>query len=499
MADIWALKILSGPHIGAEITLDPGTWTLGRHDECDLVLTDSALAERQFELSVSPEGVQVTCLAQGGHVYIAGQPQPQTFSLAPHTVAMSGSLYFAIGQIGQPWPELNLGGSPMATTPPPAVTSDQSEPGESSRPAQESEFDANIPMVDDKVDDGELKTFDYPEYSEEITNRSSPSKFSQRLKNVNLLRWCQKHPLIVGGSAIGLFMSFLVGGFIWLWMMTDPENAAPSISSAHKVERIIRQMDIPNIELQKLPDGSIMISGYIADNTIKNLLQQALNTAKVPYSLKAIVMNEMRATAVSVLERYGFKQMSVELDTTPGSLILNGYAITPKEVSRISKLLKQEVHGLIAIIDQVQYQAIRMKTLRSMLKERNIFHQIRLFETPGKVALQGRLTDAAQGYHLKEVVQNFREKYKNQPKLEVNVTLPATDLVTMQPQLDIKSISLGQIPYVILDNGEKYLRGAKLKNGYILEGINLEYLTLKLGRERIKYFIGGGEGSHGGQ
>ncbi len=139
-----------------------------------------------------------------------------------------------------------------------------------------------------------------------------------------------------------------------------------------------------------------------------------------------------------------------------------------------------------------------MKALRTMLKEKNISQQIRLMETPGKVVLKGRLNDAQQGYYLKEVVQDFRDKYKDRPKLVIDVTLPSTDIATMQPLFKIKSVSLGRTPYIVLQNGEKYLQGAKLKNGYILESINLEYLTLKLGQERIKYFITEGE-SHGGQ
>ena len=292
-------------------------------------------------------------------------------------------------------------------------------------------------------------------------------------------------------------MSFLVGGFIWLWTMTDPEQTAlDNITPAQTAENIITQMNLPDLRLKKLPDGSVVISGYVADNTVKNNLQQALNTAQVPYTFQAVVMNEMRATAASVLNQYDFKQMNIELDTTPGSLVLSGYASNPKEVSRIREVLQQEVHGLVSIVDQVQYQVTRLKTLRTMLKEKNLSQQIRLMETPGKVVLKGRLGDASQGYYLKEVVQDFREKYQR-PELVIDVTLPATDLATMQPLLKIKSVSLGRIPYVILDNGEKYLRGAKLKNGYILEGINLEFLTLRLGQERIKYFIGGG--NHGGQ
>lgn len=499
MANIWALKILSGPHVGAEIPLDSGTWTLGRHEECDLILTDNSLAERQLEFQVSNEGVQVTNLAQGQQIYISGEPQPQSFILQPFAVAMAGSLYFAVGQTGQPWPELNLGG-PAVNNSTSFVSAPAAQPSvtqgtQGTQAAQVDQENSHIPVINDQVDQKDLEAFHLVEDPDEIINRRAPSLLLRRFFD-----GLRNHPVAIGSSLMVLFMSSLVGAFIWLWMMTDPEKTAlENITSAQTAAQIIQQMNAADLTLEEQPDGSVIISGYITDNTLKNSLQQALNSAKVPYSFQGIVMNEMRAVAASVLDRYDFKQMNIELDTTPGSLVLSGYAANPKEVARIRDILHQEVHGLSSLIDQVEYQVTRMKALRTMLKERNLSQQIRLQETPGQIVLRGRLNDAAQGYYLKEIVQNFRDKYKDRPKLVVDVTLPSTDLATMQPLLKIKSVSLGRVPYVILANGEKYLQGARLKNGYILESINLEYLTLRLGQERMKYFIATKGEGHGGQ
>ncbi len=509
MADAWALKILSGPHVGAEITLDPGIWVLGRHEECDLVLTDDTLAERQIELSISPEGVQVSNLAEGQNIYLSGQPQPSSFILKPYTVVMAGSLYFAVGPSGQPWPELSLSGPPASANPPPAsqpsVENFQENGFIETQEAAEPAFstvaeELDIPTVDDQVDEDDMNEPGEPAQGVLSSWLSKASDlFSQNSpkETITFSAWAKKHPFILIGAGTGLFLSLMIGSFVWLWMQTDPEQTAlANITPAQQAEKIINIMNLQDIRLKKLPDGSVVISGYVEDNNVKTALQKALNDKMVPYNFQAIVTNDMRATAASVLEQYGFSQMSIELDTTPGSLVLNGYAANPKEVGRIRDILKQEVHGLVSIVDQVEYQITRLKALRTMLKERNLAQKIRLMETPGKIILKGRLGDASQGYYLKETVQDFREKYNNKPELIIDVTLPATDLATMQPMLKIKSVSLGRIPYVVLDNGEKYLRGAKLKNGYILENINLEYLTLRLGQERIKYFIGG---PHGGQ
>ena len=126
-----------------------------------------------------------------------------------------------------------------------------------------------------------------------------------------------------------------------------------------------------------------------------------------------------------------------------------------------------------------------------MLKEKALTQRIKLLDQPGKVVLKGRLIDISQGYQLKEVVRNFREKYGKRPELVVDVTLPAADLATLQPVINVKSVTIGREPFVILDKGEKYLKGAKLKNGYILENITLGCLALRPGRETMKYYVGG--------
>ncbi|MGB1271865.1 MAG: FHA domain-containing protein, partial [Endozoicomonas sp.] len=50
------LKILSGNHIGAEIPLEPGRYSVGADDNCDLVLTDASLHDIELIIEISPAG-----------------------------------------------------------------------------------------------------------------------------------------------------------------------------------------------------------------------------------------------------------------------------------------------------------------------------------------------------------------------------------------------------------------------------------------------------------
>ena len=47
------LKIISGPHLGAEIPLTSGSTVLGSSNSCDIILQDSTVAERHLRISLS--------------------------------------------------------------------------------------------------------------------------------------------------------------------------------------------------------------------------------------------------------------------------------------------------------------------------------------------------------------------------------------------------------------------------------------------------------------
>ena len=504
MADAWSLKVLSGPHIGAEIEIDVGNWVLGRHEECDLVLTDDTLGDRHLELTVSDHGVQVNNLATGQNVYLAGMKQTDSFTLPPYAVVTAGSLYFAVGPRNQPWPDLNLPGSVAPSPAAPPQAHSQAPDGESVEPSP-----APLSPATEQDVAVHLQPDPDPLYAQRQNSTRPSSRASRKLLQIleymdslavlfdrqKLMSWIRQHPFVVAGMGSGTVLTFLSTVFVWLWLHTDPEKtAAANRTAAQEAELIVNELNLADVRLKILPDDGVLLSGYIRDDIEKTTLVERLLEAQIPFNSHVVVMNEMRIRAAEVLREYSYDHMSIELDTTPGSLVLNGYAADVKEVGQIREILLQEVHGLVSIVDQVEYQTTRIKALVTLLKEKSLSQSVKIMETPGKLLLKGRLNDVTQGYHLKEVVHTFREKYGHRPKLVIDATLPSTDLATMQPVIHIKSVSLGRTPYIVLGNGEKYLNGSKLKNGYILENINLDYLTLRLGEQRIKYFIGGPHG-----
>ena len=130
---LWTMKILSGVHVGAEVTLDAEEAVIGSGEDCDFVLEDDGLAGRHVSLLPTDSGVRLTVLDSGDTVYVDGQRVDGSVLLDPFQVVSMGGLSLAVGPAGQPWPKIDLpsiqadgGDAPQ----PDAAAADADAPGE---------------------------------------------------------------------------------------------------------------------------------------------------------------------------------------------------------------------------------------------------------------------------------------------------------------------------------------------------------------------------------
>ena len=84
------LKILQGPNTGAEIALVEGVAiTLGKQDDCDIILADKTLPEKPIKISVAASGATID-----------GE------KLEAFQVVEFGATAFAVGPADSPWGKL---------------------------------------------------------------------------------------------------------------------------------------------------------------------------------------------------------------------------------------------------------------------------------------------------------------------------------------------------------------------------------------------------------
>ena len=480
------LKILSGNHIGAEIPLEAGQYSLGTDENCDLVLTDTSLHGVELIIQIKEDDqLNIFPKQESETVYHNGHPTSQPFTIVPFDVITSSSLFFTLGPVDADWPEIIL---PELQRPEPKTEPDKVESQESDN------LDGDdLPDVDledaDQEDDLELDDDEDEDLAEEEGDEEAETSSARPPLDKKLL------------IGIPAALATLIFALIIILLTSMPsEDEEPETSFADQTIMIRNELNAKHVRVKTLPDQSILLTGYTATLNDKQALQRALRDKEIPFSSQLVVMNELRANADALLQNRGYKNIRLELDNTPGSLVMTGYVASTEELTKITNMLKQEIHGLISIVDQVENQSSRLNTLKSMLREKNLSARIHLVQKPNQITLEGHLLDDEQVYNLNDVVSRFRKRYGTNPELKVatrsssGVQQQQPDKPVLLPSLSIRSISMGRVPYVTMEDGAKYLIGAKLANGYIIEDINLEYLLLTKGTERIKYRLGGNRG-----
>ena len=104
------LKIVQGPNAGAEIALVEGVnLTFGCADDCDIILSDSSVGEKAFELEVTSERV------------VAVMPDGKTMKLEPYKVTFVGASALVVGPSegiwkSLVWPKMEVAAEDIAET-----------------------------------------------------------------------------------------------------------------------------------------------------------------------------------------------------------------------------------------------------------------------------------------------------------------------------------------------------------------------------------------------
>ena len=122
----WLLKVIAGPHQGAEMRLTAGQALVGKDDDCDVVLHDVLVAPQHFALELGDGGITVAPL--GGRVYCAGKRIKEAREkVPPFSFITLGGTHLVIGPAEEKWPLLSPADIPQLEPDGPEVVTDGSD------------------------------------------------------------------------------------------------------------------------------------------------------------------------------------------------------------------------------------------------------------------------------------------------------------------------------------------------------------------------------------
>lgn len=252
-------------------------------------------------------------------------------------------------------------------------------------------------------------------------------------------------------------------------------------SLPHKIRLLIDDKGFHDIKIEKGLNGRIHLVGKVSDVKAKEELAITVNTVTSRFSTNISVLKSVEEEAKAVLHSYGM--IHTDLSLVDNVLVIKGY--TDGDWTKVKSSLLQDMPSITSIDDYfLSTSEGRLQTFSQMLGNKGLEEKVELNVEEGIIISSGELTSSDMKL-WGDIKREFIELYSVVPKVKDNVINISEKL-----KLSIQSVSIGKSRYFVSENGKKYLVGADLGNGYIVNSIEIDQVILKYKGNMIpvKYF-----------
>ncbi|WP_418765012.1 type III secretion system inner membrane ring subunit SctD [Mailhella sp.] len=488
------LRVFSGVHLGAEISLDEGVCVIGSDDSCDLILEDSSLSARHAALRValSERGPQMTVEPLDGVVTFNGEALTQEVALPPRRP-------FQIGLVTMAW------------------TDDASAGNAAWQEVEERMVRAQAPETPKDAESPSTPTTSAPETDDANNAGGEPQKEELSLD-------AEKEPPRSrrSGSRAGKIGAVLALALIALLSFTwSNEKAGPS--PEQRVRALLDEAGYQKLTVTGGKNG-VTVTGRIASDRERGRLLRLAQFLHFPVYLDLTVRSDAAEAVKTSFNTLGLFPEVTELppSTHPG-LLVKGYikngvleeqALT-EAIRNVPDLQPSETTGKpkLALFRDIRHETDIQVLLAPALASAGL-STVKTEYLPGKIVLHGAFTPQTKAA-LEEAVATVQKELGVPVVFNIindsDTLLPVkqeniyakeerqrperpTPSVREEPSVfRVSSVSMGPMKFITLSGGERVFEGGELPGGYVLEKISVDELTLSKNNKTTIYPL---RGSH---
>ncbi|NVK30291.1 MAG: type III secretion system inner membrane ring subunit SctD [Gammaproteobacteria bacterium] len=436
-ANRYKLEVLSGLHRGVEQWLEPGDYLVGSAFRCDLVFSDGAISDRHCTLKLDAQSASV--LPLGGLVRINGQ------AVEEETLIDSSVVYIELGTVTL------------------ALESFLPEPK-----SLKERFSRKLTLPKRAQNNAANQQFNLEDELPELD-----SVFASPVQ-----RWTRK----VGAVAIIAAVALVV--FIVLTGGLRTPEPPKDISGTLRAELL--RYDISNIKIEHSNNyRSWLVRVYdLVDDATLTQAASTLSAQHPGLELRRVPTEVIRAQTQALLDNFDSPIQVRRIDQ--GVVYLEGRVQASEDYERVSESIVADVpdvnsvntDGLVVVTDAAAY--FRQRLTESGLEdipEIQIDNDTLWLEIPESWVLDERWQDA---------LVEFRARYL--PLMDVKTGLIGSTEPKV-PQIAMQGIYFGDSPYILMDDGEPRFIGSDLQNGWTIEAITPDAVTLRRGGDKIELKI----------
>ena len=437
----YVLRILSGPHTGAEVDLHAQPSLLGKDNTCDIVLIDDALRDKHVQFSVNDN--KIICTPQeGATVFVGGIEIHEEREINAFQAILCGTTLLAIGPKDQIWPTITL------------------------------------PKLKTELDDTKLK-----ENEQHEVDLKDTKKLWHRL-------------LIVSG--IVLLILCTVGTLMHIShkkqakRLAIEESAFPIIALKASIEEVLERHKVAT-ELIKisLSGKRFILSCYVATSREKKDIEKELRQLpKVNFqSLHIYVQEKIIEQAQAMLNAR--QTLTVVPAAKLDGILIKGYLHSVEQLPVIKSRLLNDITGLNSI-ETALFSPDEVSELASnLLTQYKLMGLLKIQTVRTGLMVMGNI-QASDEPRWKEAQKALKKNFRGICRVLSYVATVAPNAVKQiffPSHITTVSIPKREAPWIDLKNGDRYFEGALLPSGYKIQSITKKEIRLQKNEDMVTFTL----------
>lgn len=439
----WLLKVIAGPHQGAEIGLYAGKTLVGSDDECDVVLHDVLVAPQHVELEFSSTGIVAAPL--GGRVFINGKRIREARQTVPPFAFLSiGGSQIVVGPADGQWPLLSAADVPELEK-------------EVEAPASPETASTENPSTPETEVKPSLKPIASSGGVTPATSAASPvSKLGPMLG-------------IAAGIVLLLGWAVVYNDF-FSGRNREEKVAEVSDSPLARAQAVVEELGLLGSVKVEESAGRLTATGYVDSDARQRELQATLRGTVPGVRTKIYSLEKIASSARTLIDAQRLPLTASSL--SEGHLKVSGKLTSADPWIRMKQTLLSEVPGISDIEDSVEIEAPR-PGLTSQPSAASI---VRPVDTLSPVQPQPIASAPA---------SSVPSSAPAAASAAAPAPDPSTDYLISQDTIDTPDASVAAIRadaeglgFIRLSTGGVYFKGARLPYGGTVAKIEADSVTI---------------------
>ena len=204
----------------------------------------------------------------------------------------------------------------------------------------------------------------------------------------------------------------------------------PSLTDGEAIsEYLAENPALSGITVEKVGSKQYNLEGYVKSVDDKRALVIAMRKKGLKVRTRLYAEDEMMEAAEQIVDRFSLRDVEIKPGSELGVINIEGSVDDEDVWQKTKRILRSDISGLTSITDAV-------------------------------------------------VINKAEILAKKEKQL--------------RPNLNIKGVGLGDIPFITLDDGQRYIAGAHISDGFYLDSISGNAIKLRKGDELISYQVGNG-------